>query len=96
MLFITAELKQLDRQRNREYLSRGKTDKYLLLKRQFETKYKKASEKYLNKHLDELKEAKPGQVLKVLKQLGAQPGDGLDANTFTLPTHGSESLTLNG
>ena len=91
--FITAELKQLDRQRNREYLKRGKTDKYLQLKRQFDTKYRKASEKYLNKHLEELKEAKPGQVFKVLKRLGAQPGDGLDANTFILPTHESESLT---
>ena len=91
--FITSELKQLDRKRNREYLKRGKTDKYLQFKHQFELKYRTAAEKYLNKYLNELKEANPGQVFKFLKRLGPRPGDCSEDNSFTLPTHESESLT---
>ena len=33
-LFITAELKRLDRQKRREYFKKGKTEKYLRLKKQ--------------------------------------------------------------
>ena len=91
--FITAELKKLDRQRNREYLRRGKTEKYMNLKKLFDSKYKSASEKYLEKNLDELREAKPGQIFSILKRLGARPGDCLDSNTFSLPQHESESLS---
>ena len=92
-LFITAELKRIDRQKNREYLKRGRTEKYLNLKKTFERKYKIASEKYLEKNLDSLRDAKPGQAFSVLKRLGAQPGDCLDGSTFSLPTHESESLS---
>ena len=38
--FITAKLKQLDRQKRREYVKRGKSDKYKSLKKQFDIKYK--------------------------------------------------------
>ena len=92
-LFITAELKRIDRQKNREYLKRGRSEKYLNLKKIFETKYKIASEKYLKKNLDSLRDAKPGQAFSVLKRLGSQPGDCLDGSTFTLPEHENESLT---
>ena len=91
--FFTAELKKLDRQRNREYLKRGKSEKYMKLKKLFDVKYKSAAAKYLDKNLEELREAKPGQIFSVLKRLGARPGDCLDSNTFTLPTHESESLS---
>ena len=37
-------------------------------------------------------ECKPGQAYNILKKMGAQPGDCIDANTFTLPTHERESL----
>ena len=92
-LFITAELKRIDRQKNREYLKRGRSEKYLNLKKIFETKYKIASEKYLKKNLDSLRDAKPGQAFSVLKRLGSQPGVCLDGSTFTLPEHENESLT---
>ena len=39
-LFITARLQQLDRQKRREYLKRGKTEKYKSLKKQFDVKFK--------------------------------------------------------
>ena len=92
-LFITAELKRIDRQKNREYLKRGKTEKYLKLKGQFDMKYKEAAQKYLDKNLDALREANPGQAFSVLKRLGAQPGDCADGGTFSLPAHESESLS---
>ena len=45
--------------------------------------------------MDALKETKPGQAYGILKKMGAQPGDCLEeSNTFTLPAHESESLTI--
>ena len=43
--------------------------------------------------MDALKQTKPGQAYSILKKMGAQPGDCIDSNTFTLPAHESESLT---
>ena len=85
--FITAELKQIDRQRNREYIKRGKTEKYKRLEKQFKTKFKIEAAKYLQKNMDALKDTNPGKAYNILKKMGAQPGDSIDANTFTLPTH---------
>ena len=92
-LFITSELKRIDRLKNREYLKKGKTAKYLNLKKQFDVKYKIAAENYLEKNMEALREAKPGQAFSVLKRLGAQPGDCLDGSSFTLPDHESLCLT---
>ena len=89
--FITAELKSISRQKNREYLKNGKSVKYLRLKKQFDLKYKIEAQKYLAKNLQNIRESKPGQVFKVLKRLGAQPGDCSEVNTFSLPQH--ENLT---
>ena len=91
--FITKELKRIDRQKNREYLKSGKTDKYLKLKSLFDTKFKEAAQKYLNKNLDHLREAEPGKAFNILRRLGARPGDGLDSGTFSLPEHERESLS---
>ena len=92
-LFITKEIKQLDRQKNREYLKRGKSEKYRKLKSLFDTKYKEASEKYLEKNLDELRQAHPGKAFNILKRLGAKPGDGTEGSTFSLPAHENENLS---
>ena len=70
-LFITSELKRIDRLKNREYLKKGKTAKYLNLKKQFDVKYKIAAENYLEKNMEALREAKPGQAFSVLNRLGA-------------------------
>ena len=43
--------------------------------------------------MDELMESRPGQAYNVLKKMGAQPGDSVDSNIFTLPTHESLGLT---
>ena len=91
--FITSELKRIDRLRNREYLKRGKSQKYFQLKEQFETKYKIASQKYLQRNVEALREVNPGQAFSVLKRLGAQPGDCVEGGTFSLPSHESENLS---
>ena len=70
--FITAELKQIKRQKNREYNKRGKTEKYKKLDTLFRTKYKIEAEKYLNKKLDALRDVNPCQAFSVLKKMGAK------------------------
>ena len=92
--FITAELKTIHRQKSREYTKRGKTEKYKELEKRFHTKYKLEAQKYLEKNVSELKESNPGKAYSVLKKMGAQPGDCVDLNTFTLPNHESENLTI--
>ena len=48
--FITAELKTLKRQRQREYCKRKvKTEKYFQLLNEFKAKYKKAAQDHLKK-----------------------------------------------
>ena len=85
--FIDAELKKLSRRRQREYLKKGKSEKYKKLDCLFKEKYSKAAKKYLRSKVDALKEVKPGKAYKILKDMGAQPGDCTDSQTFTLPDH---------
>ena len=85
--FINAELKKLSRRRQREYIKKGKSAKYKKLDKLFQEKYSAAGERYLRTKVDALKEVKPGKAYKILKNMGAQPGDCTDSQTFTLPTH---------
>ena len=88
--WVTGEIKAIDRQKSREYNRRGKTLKYKKLAKEFEQKYKKAeAKKYLSKNVDDLMECKPEQAYNVLKNIDSN----IDSNTFTLPSHESESLT---
>ena len=92
--FITAELRKIKRQKSREYVKNGKSEKYKKLDKLFETKYKSEAEKYLQKNLDALRETNPGQAYHILKKMGAQPGDCIDANnTFTLSNHEDDNLS---
>ena len=43
--------------------------------------------------MESLRDTNPGQAYNILKKLGAQPGDCIDSNTFTLPSHESEGLS---
>jgi len=91
--FITQELKQIKRQKMREYSKRGKSEKYKKLSSIYEAKYKAEAEKFLNKNMEALRDSKPGQAFNILKQMGSQPGDCIDSNTFSLPNHESENLS---
>ena len=88
--FITAQLKVLHRRKSREYVKRGKSPKYLTLKKKFEELYKVEAKKYLEKTLGELKESNPGKISSILKRLGASPAE-IGNDTFILPSH--ENLT---
>ena len=87
--FITYELKTLDRQRKREYRKHRKSPRYCYLNNQFNTKYRKASKDYLDKMMLELEESNPAKANKIIKRLGAQPGETLDEGNFSLPDHRS-------
>ena len=89
--FVTTEMKKIDRQRNREYLKRGKTIKYYNLKKDFEKVYKSEASKYLNKNIESLSSCNPGRAFKILKRLGAQPGT--EDEGFILPGHENLSAT---
>ena len=79
--------------KSREYNKRGKTIKYKTLETIFKTKSEAAAAKYLRKNVDELKETNPGKAYRILKKMGAQPGDCSEGSSFNLPSHESENLT---
>ena len=91
--FINLELKRLDRRKQREWQKKGKSDKYVKLAAEFEEKYKAASQRYLRNKMDELKHTQPGKAFRILKTMGAQPGDCADDNSFHLPCHQELKLT---
>ena len=91
--YITKELKILDRKRQREYTRHGKTDKYQELNSRYKLKMKAASQDFLDKSVRSLMESAPGKAYQILKRMGAQPGDKLDAGSFQLPEHISLGLT---
>ena len=51
------------------------------------------AQKYMQKNINELKETNPGRAYKVLKRMGAQPGDCSENDTFILPNHEIEVLS---
>ena len=53
--WIDSELKKLDRSKKREYAKRGRSDKYNELNKQFDLKYKKAANNFLEKNVRSLK-----------------------------------------
>ena len=91
--FITEELKRLDRQRKREYKKHQKSQKYQDLCSLFDKKYKRASKDYLEKIMLEFEETNPAKASKLLKRLGAQPGEVPDESNFTLPGHEEPGLS---
>ena len=91
--YITQELKVLDRQRRREYEKRGKSKRYLDLKVRYDRKMKSAAQDFLDKSVRALMESAPGKAYRILKRLGAQPGDRLDAGSFEIPEHTSLGLS---
>ena len=90
---MDSELKQLDRSKKREWCNKGNSDKYLKLKENFDLKFSKAAEQYLEKNVRELKESDPGKAYATLKRMGAQPGDDLDDGSFSLLEHLEANLT---
>ena len=91
--FITKELKILDRQRRREYNKRGKSVLYSQLNKRYVRKLRAATQDYLDKTVRTLFDSASGKAYSIMKRLGAQPGDRVDASSFELPEHVSLGLS---
>ena len=62
-------------------------------KKEFDIKFQKAAETYIEKNVRDLKEADPGRAYATLKKMGAQTGDELDNGSFSLLEHLEANLT---
>ena len=56
-------------------------------------KFKLAGKQFLKKNFDSLMEAEPGQAYRVLKRMGAQPGENCEDGSFELPEYVSLGLS---
>ena len=92
--YITAELKNLDRKKKREWSKNGKSQKYISLKSDFDQKLKKAASQFITKCVTDLRTEHPGRAAATLKRLGGQPGDCEEGGTFTLQNHIDENLSV--
>ena len=90
--FMTQELKQLRRKRQRIYRKEGRSSKYLQLKTKFDQKLKMEAEKYKQKILTEVSEGKRNNSYKALRKLEAGESFGKTTN-FTLPSHAEDNLS---
>ena len=66
---------------------------YTSLNGRYVRKMKAATQDYLDKTVRTLMEPAPGKAYSILKRLGAQPGDRIDASSFELPEHVSLGLS---
>ena len=57
--WINSNLKTLDRAKKQEWCKRGKSEKYVKLKAEFDQKYMDAANNYLDEKVKELKESDP-------------------------------------
>ena len=80
--YITREIKILDTQRRRQYNLRGKSVLYTQLNERYVRKLKSATQEYLDKTVQSLMDSAPGKAYNILKRLGVQPGDRIDASSF--------------
>ena len=68
--WMTEELKKKRRQRQRIYRKEGKSQKYLLLKKDFDDKFKVEAAKYIEKIKQEVVDGKRGSSYSALRKLG--------------------------
>jgi hypothetical protein len=73
-VFITSELKTLDKRKKREWRKNGKSERYLQMKTEFTLKYKKAARDHISKCVTDLRTENAGKAAATLRRLGAQPG----------------------
>ena len=90
--WFNEQLRQLKRQRMRQYERFGKSEKYIELKLRFEEKLKVEMLKYMEKVMTEVTEGRRGSSYPALKKLGLRPGDERQAS-FQLPAHAELNLS---
>ena len=86
-MFITREIQIIDRQRKREYRKHGKSEKYQNINYLYSKKFQAATQDYLNKNVRRIMDSDPAKAYSIMKRLGAQPGDSIDASSFQIPEH---------
>ena len=84
--WFNEKLRQMKRQRLREYSIHGRSEKYLKLAAAFDELFKSERIKYLEKIQLEVTEGKRGSTYPTLKRLGLQPGNTTHGG-FQLPEH---------
>ena len=84
--YVTAEIKLLDRRKKQEYRRHGRSDKFREMNSVFQRKLKEEAARYIDKHVSQVKNSHPGKAAKVLRNLGAAPGDHQEKD-FTLLRH---------
>ena len=84
--WITHELSQLSRKKQREYVKHGKSSKYNILRKQFDLKQKEAIKHYREKLLEKVTHSGPYSGYAALKKMGEKLGE--DTNDqINLPIH---------
>ena len=84
--WITEELKSIRRRRQRIYRKEGRSEAYLELKCEFDTKLNAESNKYCNKIHEEVTNGKRGSSYSAIRRLGNRDFvESKEANTFDLP-----------
>ena len=73
--WISAEIKQLDRQMKREFCKHKKSQKWHQLKSSFETKCEKQKEKYYDNMVHDLKTSNPGKWYSKVKRMAGIQSD---------------------
>jgi hypothetical protein len=91
--YITGDIKKLDKYVKKEYKSKGKSDKYLKLKKIYDIKMKKAASDHLTQYVTDMMGEAPGKAYRALRKMGARPGDCEGSGSFTLTNHQDDNLT---
>ena len=91
--FITCDLKKLDRKCKREYRKRKNSPKFRELKKGYNELFHETSESYFKNVVDSVRTSKPGKAYRLLRKLGARPGEDEEDATFMLPEHTELNLS---
>jgi len=85
--------KKLARRKKQEYKRHGRTQKYRKLNEEYKNKFKIESNRYVEKNVREVQNSQPGKAARILKQLGAAPGD-QQTKDFRLSKHVERGLSV--
>ena len=90
--WFTTKLRQLKRQRLREYTKHGKSEKYRKLVETFNIQVKEAATKYKEKMKIQVLEGQRGSVYPVIKKMGERPHESHN-DVVQLPSHAALKYT---
>ena len=93
LLYITAQLKKMARLKKKEYKKNGRSEKYKRMNFEYKKNLKEESARYLEKNVNLIKCTNPAKAARVLRTLGAEPGD-VQEKGFTLSNHQEAGLSV--